>query len=199
MRRLIVPVSFAVMALAVAAMLPALVSAHTVERPIRHCFGTFSHNIGVGSDRADDISRLSLALWAEGVLEGKTNVFTDDVAAAVVTFQMKYGIPTTGYVGPLTRAKLNVLYGCGLGEDGSSVAAVCPQGYMCTSAHHLSRDVCVSGDPCTLVSDSRGVIVSRPQYLFPHTENRGDGYLTGHGYLRQWNALGPPRVDGGYS
>jgi hypothetical protein len=30
----------------------------------------------------------------------------------VKKFQAKYGIPSTGYVGPLTRAKLNSLYGC---------------------------------------------------------------------------------------
>ena len=34
------------------------------------------------------------------------------VEKAVKQFQAKYGIPNTGYVGPLTRAKLNSLYGC---------------------------------------------------------------------------------------
>lgn len=38
--------------------------------------------------------------------------FTEDVAAAVIDFQTKYGIRKTGTVGPLTRAKLNALYGC---------------------------------------------------------------------------------------
>ncbi len=46
-----------------------------------------------------------------GSVEG--NSFDDDVAAAVVKFQGKYGITQTGTVGPKTRAKLNALYGCG--------------------------------------------------------------------------------------
>ena len=39
--------------------------------------------------------------------------FGDNTASAVVQFQGKYNIRQTGTVGPLTRAKLNSLYGCG--------------------------------------------------------------------------------------
>ena len=39
--------------------------------------------------------------------------FGPSTLAAVKKFQAKYGIKQTGYVGPLTRAKLNALYGCG--------------------------------------------------------------------------------------
>jgi peptidoglycan hydrolase-like protein with peptidoglycan-binding domain len=49
--------------------------------------------------------------------KGATNIFTENVAAAVVKFQAKYGINQTGYVGPITRAKLNNLYGCHSGEQ----------------------------------------------------------------------------------
>lgn len=38
--------------------------------------------------------------------------FDSQTFAAVKKFQAKYGIPDTGYVGPLTRVKLNELYGC---------------------------------------------------------------------------------------
>jgi hypothetical protein len=38
--------------------------------------------------------------------------FDEDFAAMVVKFQGKHGIRQTGFVGPLTRAKLNGLHGC---------------------------------------------------------------------------------------
>jgi hypothetical protein len=41
------------------------------------------------------------------------NEYGEDTAGAVVQFQAKYGIKQTGYVGPLTRAKINSIYGCG--------------------------------------------------------------------------------------
>jgi hypothetical protein len=40
--------------------------------------------------------------------------FGQSTLTAVKQFQTKYGINPTGYVGPLTRAKLNSLYGCGI-------------------------------------------------------------------------------------
>ena len=38
--------------------------------------------------------------------------FGENTAAAVVQFQTKYGIRASGWVGPVTRQKLNSLYGC---------------------------------------------------------------------------------------
>lgn len=152
MRRLIVPISFAVMGLAVAAMLPALVSAQTTDREARSCY-TFSYNMGVGSSRSEDVTRLSAALNTEGLMTGKTDMFDEEIAAAVVKFQAKYGIPTTGYVGPLTRAKLNSLYGCGSQGSTSSVAAACPPGYVCTPANQV-KYTCPPGYVCNPVGSS---------------------------------------------
>lgn len=39
-------------------------------------------------------------------------VFGESTKLAVKEFQRKNGIPTTGYVGPMTRARLNKVYGC---------------------------------------------------------------------------------------
>ena len=54
----------------------------------------------------------SLSLDHAGM--GQPSTFGDNTATAVVAFQGKYGIRQTGTVGPLTRAKLNSLYGCPL-------------------------------------------------------------------------------------
>ncbi len=86
------------------------------------CF-TFTQNLKVGdgstgTDGKDaDVLALQNALKKEGFTindsEQKGGAeFGESTAAAVVQFQGKYGIVQTGYVGPLTRAKLNALYKC---------------------------------------------------------------------------------------
>ena len=63
-----------------------------------------------------DVLKLQEALERNGfgVELGDTRgaYFGESTASAVVRFQAKYGILQTGYVGPVTRAKLNALYGC---------------------------------------------------------------------------------------
>ena len=80
---------------------------------------TFNTNLMVGSS-GDDVAALQYILQQQGLLSNlyvfansSVSFFSEQVAAAVVKFQAKYGINQTGYVGPLTRAKLNSLYGCG--------------------------------------------------------------------------------------
>ncbi|MFA6273261.1 MAG: peptidoglycan-binding protein [Candidatus Paceibacterota bacterium] len=79
---------------------------------------TFNTDLTVGS-RGNDADALVKVLVKENIIPNPNNEnilgedFNEEVAAAVVRFQAKYGIRQTGYVGPLTRAKLNSLYGCG--------------------------------------------------------------------------------------
>lgn len=85
---------------------------------------TFSRNLGIGSN-GDDVSALQYILQTNGLLSTSGDdkgTFGDYTASAVSGFQEQYasGILSpaglahgTGYVGALTRAKLNALYGCG--------------------------------------------------------------------------------------
>gem|GEM_PF-4896624 len=73
---------------------------------------TFKYYLTVGTADPNEVTALTVVLSKEGFLDGKSDIFDEDVAAAVVQFQGKYGIRQTGTVGPLTRAKLNSLYGC---------------------------------------------------------------------------------------
>lgn len=70
----------------------------------------FTKYLVVGSSGLE-VKMLQEVLIAEKILkEGlNTGKFFNQTLQAVKTFQMKYGIPTTGNVGPLTRAKLNEL------------------------------------------------------------------------------------------
>ena len=73
---------------------------------------TFRTDLTVG-DSGPSVSALNQALLSSGVnMSGNTSSFDENTAANVVSFQARYGIRQTGYVGPLTRAKLNALYAC---------------------------------------------------------------------------------------
>ncbi len=80
---------------------------------------TFTKYLIVGSQN-DDVTNLLRVLVKEGLFDRDTAFqdgrqvlsFGDDVASSVIDFQIKYGIKKTGTVGPITRAKLNKLYGC---------------------------------------------------------------------------------------
>ncbi len=73
---------------------------------------TWNRNLQFGSPYTADVSALQTALTHEGVFSvGITGGFYKLTFAAVKKFQTKYGIPSTGFVGPQTRAELNALYG----------------------------------------------------------------------------------------
>ena len=65
-----------------------------------------------GSPYTDDVYALQTALTLEDIYTSEiTGGFYNKTLAAVKLFQTKYGIEAVGVVGPLTRAKLNALYG----------------------------------------------------------------------------------------
>lgn len=75
---------------------------------------TFNSNLFLGL-KNDDVKNLQIALANEGFLGqvgfyGFTGFFGTQTLDAVKRFQKKYGILSTGFVGKLTRAKLNELY-----------------------------------------------------------------------------------------
>ena len=76
---------------------------------------TFNSNLWLGKS-GEDVRNLQIALAHEGFLGqvgfyGFTGYFGLQTLEAVRMFQRKYGIMTTGFVGKLTRAKLNEIYG----------------------------------------------------------------------------------------
>ena len=94
---------------------------------------TFNVNLKVG-DEGSEVQALETALAREGFsVEHSSNfesVFDERIASAVTGFQEKYrdeiltplGLKYgTGYVGKLTRAKLNQLYGCSVTVKSSSL------------------------------------------------------------------------------
>ena len=67
----------------------------------------FGNDLQFGT-RGDAITELQTRLTAEGVYSGPiTGYFGQLTSAGVKSYQARFGIPQTGFVGPLTRAQLN--------------------------------------------------------------------------------------------
>lgn len=74
------------------------------------------HNFNVDiqfGQSGEEVKALRIALDKSGLTTKEDGSFGEETSASVVAFQQKYGIRPTGYVGPVTRARLNSLYGCG--------------------------------------------------------------------------------------
>jgi peptidoglycan hydrolase-like protein with peptidoglycan-binding domain len=111
--------------------------------PVAWCH-TFNNNLGVGS-LGNEVAALHGALNKEGFdsTSWRADNFTEITGSAVVKFQKKYGIPQTGFVGPLTRAKLNALYKCGTTQNSTqpSITVTSPNGgetWMQGSIHNIT-------------------------------------------------------------
>ncbi len=115
----------------------------------------FGKNLHIG-DYSSDVPNLVLALNKEGLLSGKRDTFDEQVALAVSAFQEKYASEIltpnglsrgTDFVGIATRAKLNMLYGCG-----GNTSISCPSGQVywnqlgrCDSASYNGSNPNMSG------------------------------------------------------
>lgn len=169
---------------------------------------TFNTNMGVGygggdmnsasTQKANDVRNLRLALISNGIL-GANNLLSGNsmsggitydgfYAAAVLKFQAKYGISQIGVVGPITRAKLNQLYGCTnscISEGGTVTGPVAPQ----------YQTVCCSGliaQYPSNVTGSSGICIrpgnNCPQYSPPAPGWCANGTIVSGGY----NSAGCP-------
>jgi peptidoglycan hydrolase-like protein with peptidoglycan-binding domain len=76
------------------------------------CYIPATRDLSIGST-GPDVTNLQQVLTRDGENVPSTGYFGKQTQSAVIKFQQKYGIvPASGYVGPLTRAKLAELYDC---------------------------------------------------------------------------------------
>jgi hypothetical protein len=106
---------------------------------------TFSNYLTVGSTGAD-VTALQSWLVSSGFLTMPAGVsmgyFGSLTKAAVVAYQASVGLPNTGFVGPLTVAKLNA-------AEGMTMNTSCPVGYTCTPPASTTTFSCPVGWSCT--------------------------------------------------
>jgi hypothetical protein len=111
--------------IAVVALTIALVGASVVN-------AAFTRNLSVGSTGAD-VAELQTLLMSRGhnipALAAGTapGYFGSQTLAAVKAYQLANGVPSTGFVGPLTLAKLN---GSATGPTAMVLPFPCPVGYV---------------------------------------------------------------------
>ncbi|MEK7463645.1 MAG: peptidoglycan-binding domain-containing protein [Patescibacteria group bacterium] len=94
----------------------------------------FDANLSVGATGAD-VSALQSWLISKGFAipsissgAAQPGYFGQQTKAAVVAYQASVGLPSTGFVGPLTRGILN-----GAPVVGTTPSTACPVGYTCTA------------------------------------------------------------------
>lgn len=122
----------------------------------------FNNNLVRGLS-GQDVYNLQALLIKENLLNTSqpTNYFGNLTFRAVIAFQKKYGISRVGTVGPITRAKLNSLYGCGVvvnpvvgpGQHcGGNIVnpPVCQAGYYCAPAPGQNIPVGDVGGICVI-------------------------------------------------
>lgn len=110
---------------------------------------TFNTNMGYGA-AGDDFSALLTILDKESILDNSVPKpqYDEIVGGAVVKLQAKYGILQTGYVGPLTRAKINSLYKCGITQSPTCIPSVeCGAWSSCVNGQQTRT--CTDSNNCT--------------------------------------------------
>ena len=131
---------------------------------------TFNTNLTVGSTGADVVA-LQTWLIASGysipsIASGAASkgYFGSQTQTAVKAYQASKGIPSTGFVGPLTRGALN-------GGASAPVAVSCPAGYVCTAVGGTSV---IPGVPTTLDNSDGSLTVSLSSYASNVTIKKGE-------------------------
>ena len=122
---------------------------------------TFNTNLGYANPGTAEVGYLHTALQKEDIsyapdtgnqytgTNGKGTVY------AVKQFQKKYGLTQIGYVGPATRKKLNVLYGCG------TTPPFCTPNWQCgwgPCVNGYQSQVPVDSNNCGLPSSSANIV-----------------------------------------
>lgn len=111
----------------------------------------FMRNMGVGTALTTaEMNLLNNIFVSEGLSSVLGMTYNESYAANMVKIQAHYGIIQTGFFGPITRARVNAIYGCaglstmtisggstspggsGGSSGGGTATVVCPQGYTCT-------------------------------------------------------------------
>ena len=130
----------------------------------------FNTNLTVGSTGADVVA-LQTWLMANGysipALSAGTakGYFGSQTKTAVQAYQTAKSIPSTGFVGPLTRGALN-------GGASAPVAVGCPAGYTCTP--NAGTPTVVPGAPIVMNGTDGSLTVSLSSYAGNVTVKKGE-------------------------
>lgn len=132
---------------------------------------SFSANLTVGSTGADVVA-LQTWLGANGftipaIASGAAakGYFGSQTKAAVIAYQTKVGLPPTGFVGPLTRGKLNAggtVTTTSSNGTSMTTTITCPVGYTCTPNPATTVTAVTTGATSTTVAVAAPVGIATP-------------------------------------
>jgi len=118
----------------------------------------FNTNLGYSNSGSAEVFQLHLALQKQSISYSPDaiNIYSGGTSQGVKSFQAKYGISQTGYVGPTTRAKLNLLYAC---STTPITPVSCKPSWKCGE-----WGLCLNGQQSKTCTDSNncGVTTGRP-------------------------------------
>lgn len=121
---------------------------------------SFDRNLYYGLVADSDVKELQKILAQEQCFDfpDYTGNFYSLTSKGVKCFQAKHGIDATGYVGPLTRAKLNELYGSQKPEEKPSV----PQTPSSLENQNIPGDLTVGGNikSSRLYSENKDLVIN---------------------------------------
>ncbi len=138
----------------------------------------FNTNLTVGSTGAD-VSALQTWLIGQGysipaIASGAAakGYFGSQTKAAVQKYQAAVGVPATGFVGPLTRGKLNA---GSTASAGGTVAMGCPAGYTCTLQPGVTPTTPAPGAALSMDGTDGSITLSSSSYVSTsQTLKKGD-------------------------
>ena len=171
-----------------------LASQTPVPIPVtKNCY-RFNTNLAVGSEGSDVVA-LQTFLIANGygipsISSGTKSkgYFDSETQLAVMKYQNTNGIPTTGFVGPLTRGALN----SSCVNTGTSTATAqtvkCPDGYVCTPIGTPTTIKCPDGYVCYPISTGSSTASTTEKYDMPITSptNTYETWTVGDGHIIRW-------------
>jgi len=108
---------------------------------------TFNTSLGYSNSGSIEVSYLHIVLQKENISYSPDaiNTYSSATAKAVAALQSKYGIEQTGYVGTITRAKLNALYGCeSVSETENNIS--CSSDSDCGTTGYIGSEFCSGGN-----------------------------------------------------
>src|SRR3989344_4029491 len=165
--------------------------------PIINWCHTFARYLTTGSTDVTsngEVLYLQTALAKQGFGVGadSTGVFGYGTAAAVVKFQKEYNITQTGTVGPVTRAKLNALYGC---------SPTCVPNWQCSvwsaCANSLQTRTCPDTNNCgvTTGKPAESQACTAQPSITVTSPNGGETWKPGETHNITWTSNGVKSVS----
>jgi len=161
---------------------------------------TFGKNLGYADSGSPEVLALHRALLRAGFSSAPDGdyIYAKATALAVATFQYRNGITPSGYVGLLTRAKLNAKYGCSVKPactpNWQCVWSECANGYQTKVPKDLNNCGVTAGNDVACVAQAQSCGSTTPSITVT-SPNGGEPWAQGSTQTITWTSTGLQSSD----